>query len=180
MKLIYIAGPYRAATIESTKLNIVAARKTAAELVFQTQMCVEDPLPAFPVVPHTNTGLFDYETMIKDVPADYYLDGTMSLLAKCDAVILTNWDAAQKSEGTRSEVQYANRTGIPVFASVSAFLRYTIDSAFQREVDQKVDFHYIEIQDGLKNFCDQDAYPLIIFGTEYDAEAQNEQVTRAP
>jgi hypothetical protein len=181
MILIYVAGPYRADTIESTKLNIIAARQVAADLVFQSQMCLEDPLSVFPVVPHTNTGLFDYETLIKDVPADYYLDGTMELLKRCGAMILTSWDAAQKSKGTRAEVQYANRSGIPVFASVGAFIRYETDSAFEKDVDAAVELHKDEINDGLKNFCDQDAYPLIIFGTDKDAEAQNhEQITRTP
>lgn len=178
MILIYIAGPYRADTFDKTKENIRLARVAAAELVFQSQMCLEEPLSVFPVVPHTNTGLFDYETLIKDVPADYYLDGTMELLKRCGAVILTSWDAAQKSKGTRAEVQYANWSGIPVFASVAAFIRYETDPVFEKSINDLVEYHKDEICYGLQNMCDQDSYPLIIFGTDKDAEAQNhEQIT---
>ena len=178
MILIYIAGPYRAETQSAVEANIQRARTVGAELVFQSQMCLEEPLSVFPVIPHANTGLFDFETLIKDVPGEYYLDGTMEMLKRCGAVILTSWDAAQGSAGTIQEIRYANRNAIPVFASVAAFICYETDLNYQAEVEKAIRQHSDEIYDGEKNFCDPEAYPLIIFGTSKDAEAQNEQITQ--
>lgn len=99
MKLIYIAGPYRAPTAWQVSQNIQRARECAAEVV---------ALGAFPVCPHTMTAHMDGLA-----PDGYWLAGTLALMLRCDAVLVEGqWLA---SEGSRLEVAAAETAGIPVF-----------------------------------------------------------------
>ncbi len=99
MKLVYVAGPYRAKTGWGIEENIQAARRIGAEVARQG---------AFPVVPHANTAHYDG---IND--DRFWLDGTLAMLRKCDAVVLC--DGWQRSSGTRGELDEAKRLGLPVF-----------------------------------------------------------------
>lgn len=159
MKLVYIAGPYRAATEEGTSYNILAAKRTAVALLRALHFkpvvesfgghCYDDAPEArslieklgddapFPVVPHMNTALFDYEPGITHVPADFYLSGTMRQMLDCSYVILVRPDAAEKSIGTRHEVIEANRAGIPVFENVRAFLYFLANEEYRNQVTKQ-------------------------------------------
>ncbi|TXH14484.1 MAG: DUF4406 domain-containing protein [Hyphomicrobiaceae bacterium] len=102
MKVIYIAGPFRGPTAWAIEQNVRRA-ETLALKVWQ--------LGAVALCPHTNTRLFD-----KEADDIVFLDGTMELLRRCDAVLLT--DDWQKSSGARAEVEEARSLKRPVFANI--------------------------------------------------------------
>lgn len=111
MKLIYIAGPYRPYTCADgtwvgTPMNIRNAEVTAVHLVDEL-----GHLGLFPVVPHLNTR--DFENQVKENHDQYFLDGTMALLERCDAI----------SIGTKAEVHRAYQLGIQVYRSFDALRR---------------------------------------------------------
>lgn len=121
MKLIYIAGPYRPYTCSDgtwvgTSMNIRNAEVTAVNLVNEL-----GHLGLFPVVPHLNTRGF--ECQVKKNSDQYFLDGTMALLERCDAVLLTMPDADVVSVGTKAEVHRAHQLGIQVYRSFDALRR---------------------------------------------------------
>lgn len=100
IKLVYIAGPYRAATAWQVEQNIRAAESVARDVA---------RLGAYPVCPHSNTrGYFESEG-----PAELWLGGTLELMRRCDAVVMAHgWE---RSSGSRAEKAEAERLGIPVF-----------------------------------------------------------------
>jgi hypothetical protein len=97
--LVYVAGPYRAPTAWGVERNIQRARDLGA-LVAQAG--------AYPVIPHSNTSHFDGLA-----PDALWLDGTIELLRRCDAVIVV--DCWEQSSGTRAELAEANDRRLPVF-----------------------------------------------------------------
>lgn len=103
MKLIYVAGPYRGQTKEHVALNVSAARHVG-------QICAR--LGWYPVIPHANTALFDF-----DFPAlatdEFYLQGTLELLRRCDAVIMVA--GHEFSTGAKAELLEAQALGLPVY-----------------------------------------------------------------
>lgn len=159
MKLVYIAGPYRAPDQVSVELNIARARATAITLLkaLHHKPVVEvigghgyDDAPEsrsliekmgreapFPVIPHMNTALFDFEPIISGIDADFWLRGTMRQMLDCSYVILVRPDGAEKSIGTRNEVYEANRAGIPVFEDVPAFLHFLKDEKYNALVTEQ-------------------------------------------
>ncbi len=68
---------------------------------------------AMPVIPHSNTA---HEHFEQCQPYQFWIDGTLELLRRCDAVILT--DDWERSSGARGEAQEAHRLGMPVFHGV--------------------------------------------------------------
>lgn len=121
MKLIYIAGPYRPYTnahgaLVDTAHNIRIAEMTAVHLVDAL-----GHLGLFPVVPHLNTR--DFENQVKKNHDQYFLDGTMAMLERCDAVLLTMPNADEVSSGTKSEVHRAYQLGIQVYRSFDSLRR---------------------------------------------------------
>lgn len=121
MKLIYIAGPYRPyteadGTWVGTPMNIRNAEVTAVNLVNALGR-----YGLFPVVPHLNTR--DFENQVEQNDDQYFLDGTMALLERCDAVLLTMPNADVVSVGTKAEVHRAHQLGIQVYRSFDALRR---------------------------------------------------------
>lgn len=115
MKLIYIAGPYRPYTCADgtwvgTPMNIRNAEVTAVNLVNALGR-----YGLFPVVPHLNTR--DFENQVEQNDDQYFLDGTMAMLERCDAVLLTMPNADEVSSGTKAEVHRAYQLGIQVYRS---------------------------------------------------------------
>ena len=118
MKLVYIAGPYRAALGRSVEQNIRAARRMGIQVVAQCIGC-------YPVIPHMNTANFDLEEDLVMVGDQFYLDGSMALMRKCDAVLLVYPDAMQDSVGTRHEVETATVRQIPVFTTLHGLKQWS-------------------------------------------------------
>lgn len=99
MKLVYIAGPYRAATPWGVEQNIRAAEDVAVR-VHKAGM--------FAVCPHANSR--HMEGIADDA---HFLAGTLEMMRRCDAVLLVpGWE---KSSGSRAELEEAKRLNIPVF-----------------------------------------------------------------
>ncbi|MHA1286577.1 MAG: DUF7768 domain-containing protein [Candidatus Thorarchaeota archaeon] len=99
MKVIYIAGPFRADTTWEIECNVRRAEELG--------LCVAS-LGAMPLIPHANTRFF--HGLIDD---RFWLDGTQELLKRCDAVIMMkDW---QCSTGSKGEKELAENLNIPIF-----------------------------------------------------------------
>lgn len=102
MKVIYIAGPFRASSGWGVECNIRRAEELALE-VWKLGVAV--------ICPHTNTRFFSGAA-----DDDIWLKGDLELLRRCDAVMLTpDW---ARSSGARAEVEFANTYSIPVFCNL--------------------------------------------------------------
>lgn len=102
MKLCYIAGPYRADTRGGIAQNINNADKAGR---------IAARLGYYPVVPHKNTE--HYEDKGIGQPDQFYLDGTLTLMEKCDfLLIVPNWEG---SSGTCGEINRAHSLGLPIY-----------------------------------------------------------------
>ncbi|MCP4967400.1 MAG: DUF4406 domain-containing protein [bacterium] len=102
MKVVYIAGPFRGPTAWDVERNI----RRAEELAFEVAN-----LGAMPLCPHTNTRFFD-----GTLTGDFWLRGTMELLRRCDAMILT--PDGENSAGASAERVEAELIRMPVFYNV--------------------------------------------------------------
>jgi len=99
MKLIYIAGPYRAESAWDIEQNIRSAEKLALEC-WRRGVAV--------ICPHTNTRFFQGAA-----PDDVWLKGDLEMLRRCDAVMLVaGWE---QSSGAKVEVALAKELGMLVF-----------------------------------------------------------------
>lgn len=87
MKVIYIAGPYRAGDLQGILNNIKRARRVAARLWGQGWAVI---------CPHSNTALFD--GLAND---SVWLKGDLEILSRCDAVYMM--DGWELSEGASQE-----------------------------------------------------------------------------
>lgn len=106
MKIVYLGGPYRAPTPWAIECNVHRARCVAADIVREL-----NALGVFPLTPHANTAHFD-----DLAPDDYYLEGTLEVLRRCDVLfLLPGWE---KSSGTKAEKAEAERLGIPIVYSI--------------------------------------------------------------
>ena len=98
MKLVYIAGAYRAETIYQMKRNIRAAELRAEDAVRAGH---------YPIVPHLCTAWMDGLA-----PDQHFLDGTLEAMKRCDEVWLC--EGWRDSHGSKLEVATALTSGIPV------------------------------------------------------------------
>ena len=98
LPLIYIAGPFRGPTPYDVRRNVERARDAGLWVARQG---------GYPVIPHTMTSDFD-----KQLTDEFWLDGTMELLRRCDAIcMMENW---AKSVGAQAERREAVRLELPV------------------------------------------------------------------
>lgn len=103
MKLIYVAGPFRAATPWLIEQNIRKAETLALEVW-------KLGVPA--LCPHTNTRFYQHSA-----PDELWLQGDLVMLERCDAIVLV--EGWEKSSGTKAEIEHAKSKGIPVFESLN-------------------------------------------------------------
>lgn len=102
MKVVYIAGPYRAKTAWEIEQNVRRAEEAALEVA---------KLGAMPLCPHTNTRFF--HGLLTD---EFWLNGTAELLRRSDAVyLLPGW---VNSEGSVGESNLAHKLKMPIFNSL--------------------------------------------------------------
>lgn len=99
LPLIYIAGPFRGATPYLVRRNVEAARDAGLYVARNG---------GYPVIPHTMTA--DFDKLLTD---QFWLDGTMEMLRRCDAIFLmSTWE---QSSGARAERDEAIRLQKPQF-----------------------------------------------------------------
>lgn len=102
MKVIYIAGPYRADTPWRVEKNV----REAEEVALQVWLA-----GAIALCPHSMTRF--YNGIGTD---EMWLEGTKELLRRSDGVILV--DGWKYSEGTLGELEEADKLNLPVFDSI--------------------------------------------------------------
>lgn len=108
MKVIYIAGPYRAANAWEVEQNI----RKVEDLAFK----VAEEGHSY-ICPHTNSRYFDGTITDK-----YWLEMTLELMRRCDAVLVAaGW---QNSSGTMGEIAEAKCLELPVFYSIEGLLQW--------------------------------------------------------
>lgn len=96
MKLVYLAGPYRAKTTRAITQNINRAREYAIKL-WQAGYAV--------LCPHLNSAHFD--GCVEDAR---FLKGGLLMLQRCDAIAVM--PGSEASEGTQAEIAEARRLGM--------------------------------------------------------------------
>lgn len=106
MKVVFIAGPFRADTQWGIVQNVRAAETAGLEVA---------RLGAMPLIPHMNTANFHGQ-----LTDEFWLEGTQEMLRRCDAVYV--FPGARVSSGVAAEVAEADRRGIPVFTSPGKLL----------------------------------------------------------
>jgi len=103
MRVIYIAGPYRAATQWGVEQNI----RTAEAAMLQVAA-----MGLVPLCPHTMTRYMD-----GTLTDDYWLMATMEMLRRCDGMLLCgDWE---HSSGTLGECREARERGIPIYDNLA-------------------------------------------------------------
>lgn len=96
--VIYVAGPFRAETPWKVEQNVRRAEGFALALAQEG---------AVPLCPHAMYRHFD-----KSCPDQFWLDATLGLLARCDALmLLPGW---KRSSGSVAEREWAEAHGMPV------------------------------------------------------------------
>ena len=103
MKLVYVAGPFRAETPWAVEQNV----RRAEAIGYDVYKC-----GAMPIIPHANTR-FSHGLG----PDEFWLNGTRELAGRCDALILVpGWEG---SSGTRGEVKHMLELMRPVFHTIA-------------------------------------------------------------
>ena len=102
MKVVYVAGPYRAKTEHEVVINIRKAEAVAIEVwkAGHVALC-----------PHKNTAFFG-----GICPDEVWLTGDLEFVRRCDAVILV--PGYETSKGALAEIKEARKVGIPIYESV--------------------------------------------------------------
>jgi nucleoside 2-deoxyribosyltransferase len=124
LKVVYIAGPFRANSAWDVERNI----RRAEELALWVWRA-----GAVALCPHTNTRFFQGAA-----DDDIWLKGDLELLRRCDAVLLVA--SRETSAGTLDEILYACDNGIPVFnylVNFKLWLEYGIIKEVQSEIKAK-------------------------------------------
>ena len=99
MKVIYVAGPDRAANAWLVEQNVRNAEIAGYEI-----SC----MGAIPLIPHSMTRFFD-----RTHSDEYWLEATMELMRRCDAVFfLATW---RQSKGSVGEWNEAGKICLPRF-----------------------------------------------------------------
>jgi hypothetical protein len=105
MKVVYIAGPYRAPSEYEVVQNIRRAEALALE-VWRAG--------AAAICPHMNTALWGGAA-----DDSVWLRGDLEILRRCDAMVCApNW---RQSKGACGEVALARELGLPVFETIVSF-----------------------------------------------------------
>ena len=102
MKVIYLAGPYRAPTEYGVQQNIEAASRVAMEVWKLGAVCI---------CPHKNTAFFGGA-----LPDAVWLKGDFELIRRSDAVLMM--DGWTDSPGAMDEEEYADDLGKKVLVSL--------------------------------------------------------------
>ena len=108
MKVVYVAGPFRASTTWAIEKNVRRAEEAGLAVV---------QLGAMPLIPHCNTRYFHGL-----MPDQFFLDGTLELMRRCDVLLLTGeW---RTSSGCLKEWEEAQRLKMPILFGVDDLRKY--------------------------------------------------------
>lgn len=103
MKVLYVAGPYRARGDHYVWENILSARSVARQAWLKGWAVI---------CPHANTFLMDGP----DINPEQFLAGDLEFIERCDAVLmLPRWE---QSVGATGEKKHAECLAIPVYYSI--------------------------------------------------------------
>lgn len=105
MKVIYVAGKYRASTDWAIEYNIQLAEKAAIKL-WQEGWAV--------ICPHKNTAHFG-GVVAGNSEEDHmcWINGDLEILSRCNAIyMLKNWEL---SGGARKELALAKQLGLEIY-----------------------------------------------------------------
>lgn len=111
MKVVYVAGPYRADSEYGVVQNIRRAEQLAIEVW---------KAGAAAICPHKNSALFGGL-----MPDETWLEGGMEFLRRSDAMIVV--DSWEDSEGTKEEIELAKELGIPIFWEIDELKEWLAD-----------------------------------------------------
>lgn len=103
-RIVYIAGPFSAPTREGVERNIAQAQRVALELAAKG---------IFYISPHLNSAHADFE-IVRD--KRFWLEMYLNILNRCDALLV--FGDYTTSEGTLSEIAFANAANIPIFYDI--------------------------------------------------------------
>jgi hypothetical protein len=103
MKLVYIAGPYRADCAMKTQRNIFRAETLGKHVALNIKGW-------YPIIPHMNTAMWDFARELDSIEDSYYLESTLEVMRRCDAVLVLC-----RSKGVDAEIAEAERLNIPVY-----------------------------------------------------------------
>jgi len=102
LKVLYVAGPFRAANAWEVEQNIRRAEALALE-AWRCGCAV--------ICPHTNTRFFSGAA-----PDPVWLDGDLEMLRRCDAILMTpDW---KRSSGATKEWELARELDMAVLYSI--------------------------------------------------------------
>ena len=118
--LVYVAGPFGAATAELHERNVERAAAYRQPLA---------DLGCYPVVPHCNTrnlgGPTGFLDAVDPKQQEAWYEGSIELLRRCDAILLIpGWE---ESRGARREEQAARSWRIPLLYSYRGHTSEGID-----------------------------------------------------
>jgi len=112
LELLYVAGRYRSASAAEVERNIRFAE--------QFGMLAAETGLWFPVIPHANTMHWERIWGFDD---EFYLQGTMELMRRCDALLLI--PGAETSDGAIAEVLEAQRLNMNIFYNWEQLVEYS-------------------------------------------------------
>lgn len=129
MKVVYVAGPFRADNAWEVECNIRRAEEASLR-VWRTGL-------AAALCPHTNTRFFQGAA-----PDRVWIEGTLELLRRCDAMLVL--PTAEKSTGTQGEIAEAERLGIKVFRYEECLIAWLKAEDQKKTISFKLIFQDIE------------------------------------
>lgn len=100
MKVVYVAGPYRASNIFKQIHNIRRARRYARLMWWHGIVAL---------CPHSNSAFFD------DID-DIILPGCIELMLRCDAMFVI--PDSDKSSGVKAEIAAARHRDMPIYTEL--------------------------------------------------------------
>lgn len=102
--VIYIAGPYSAATPEAIEANVAIARQAGIAVMQRGHVVL---------CPHTMTYGWDQET---GLTYEHFIRADLVLLERCDAILMVgDW---RSSPGAIGELQFAREHDLAVYFAV--------------------------------------------------------------
>lgn len=110
MRLVYVAGPYRAASEIAVAQNVHRAAAEAAELLYASGYAV--------ICPHSMSHGWERHP---DYSNERTLEHCCEIVRRCDAVLVVG--AWMTSAGSLQEIETALAAGVPVFYSRQDLLR---------------------------------------------------------